>query len=150
MDTTTFLEEAAPCLKPLQVKKREYLSMTDQHTKVLVVDDHQVSRELVCKVLTAAGYAVRAASDGLNAIHHMEQVQCDVVLTDLSMPQLDGLDLLTKIRDRWPESRVVVHSDLLTWRAARLARVEGAYACLCKSNITAQLLKTIAAASAVT
>ena len=116
-------------------------------TKVLVVDDHAPSRELFCQVLTSAGYAVRAAQDGLNAIRHMEETRFDVVLTDISMPQMDGLDLLAEIRDRWPDSRVVVHSDLLTWRVARVARVEGAYACLSKSVNTAQLLKTIASAS---
>ena len=97
-----------------------------QHTKVLVVDDHEPSRDLFCTALTSAGYAVRAASDGLNAIRHLEETRFDVVLTDVAMPQMDGLELLTKIRDRWPESRVVVHSDLLTWRVARLAKVEGA------------------------
>jgi CheY-like chemotaxis protein len=120
--------------------------MTDQPTKVLVVDDHELSRNLFCEVLTSAGYAVRAASDGLNAICRMEETQFDVVLTDICMPQMDGLELLTKIRDRWPDSRVVVHSSVLTWRVARLAKVEGAYACLSKSD-TAQLLKTIASAS---
>ena len=118
-----------------------------QHTKVLVVDDHEQRRDRFCEVLTSAGYAVRAASDGLNAIHHMEETRFDVVLTDLSMPQMDGLELLTKIRDRWPDSRVVLHSNQLTWRVARLARVEGAYACLPKSDNTIQLLKTIASAS---
>ena len=121
--------------------------MTDQPTKVLVVDDHAQSRELFCEILTSAGYAVRAASDGLNAIRHMEETRFDVVLTDVSMPQMDGLELLTQIRDRWPDSRVVLHSNQLTWRVARLARVEGAYACLSKSNNTTQLLNTIASAS---
>ena len=122
--------------------------MTHQKcTKVLVVDDHEPSRELFCTALTSAGYAVRAASDGLNAIRHLEETRFDVVLTDVCMPQMDGLELLTKIRDRWPDSRVVVHSNRLSLRIARLALVEGAYACLSKSDKTAQLLKTIASAS---
>ena len=122
--------------------------MTHQKcTKVLVVDDHEPSRELFCEALTSAGYAVRAASDGLNAIRHLEETRFDVVLTDVFMPQMDGLELLTKIRDRWPDSRVVVHSNGLSLRVARLALVEGAYACLSKSDKTAQLLKTIASAS---
>ncbi len=122
--------------------------MTHQkNTKVLVVDDHELSRDLFCEVLTSAGYAVRAASDGMNAIRYMEETRFDIVLTDFAMPQMDGLELLTEIRDRWPESRVVVHSDLLTWRIARLAKVEGAYACLSKSSNTTELLKTIASAS---
>ena len=115
--------------------------MTDQPAKVLVVDDHELSRELFCKVLTSAGYAVRAASGGLNAIRRMEETRFDVVLTDVAMPQMDGLELLTEIRDRWPDSRVVVHSSLLT------PDVEGAYACLSKSHNIDQLLKTIASAS---
>jgi len=121
-----------------------------QHTKVLVVDDHEQRRHRFCEVLTSAGYAVRAASDGLNAIRHLEETRFDVVLTNVVMPQMDGLELLTKILDRWPDSRVVVHSDLLTHRVARLAKVEGAYACLTKSYDTAQLLKTIASASSTT
>jgi CheY-like chemotaxis protein len=96
--TTTFLRRP-PALEILQVRRRVF-SMTDQPTKVLVVDDYELSRELFCEVLTSAGYAVRAASDGLNAIRHMEETQFDVVLTDIAMPQMDGLELLTKIRDR--------------------------------------------------
>jgi two-component system capsular synthesis sensor histidine kinase RcsC len=122
--------------------------MTHQkNTKVLVVDDHEQSRNLFCEVLASAGYAVRAASDGMNALRRMEETRFDIVLTDFAMPHMDGLELLTEIRDRWPESRVVVHSNLLTWRVARLAKVEGAYACLSKSPNTAQLLETIASAS---
>jgi CheY-like chemotaxis protein len=116
-------------------------------TKVLVVDDHEQSRNLFCETLTSAGYAVRAASDGLNAIRHMEETRFDIVLTDVSMPRMDGLELLAEIRDRWPGSRVVVHSSMLIGRVSRLARLDGAYACLSKSHNTAQLLKTIASAS---
>ena len=116
-------------------------------TKVLVVDDHEQSRNLFCEALTSAGYAVRAASDGLNAIRHLEETRFDIVLTDVSMPRMDGLELLAEVRDRWPESRVVVHSNMLIGRVSRLARLDGAYACLSKSHNTAQLLKTIASAS---
>jgi CheY-like chemotaxis protein len=121
--------------------------MTDQRTKVLVVDDHAQSRDLFCEVLTSAGYAVRVASDGLDAIRHMEETRFDVALTDISMPQMDGLELLAQTRDRWPESRVVVHSSIMTERVLRLTRLEEAYACPSKSYDTAQLLETIASAS---
>ena len=122
-------------------------SMTGQRLKVLVVDDDERSRELFCEILTSAGYAVRAASDGLNAISQMEVSRFDIVLTDFSMPGMDGLELLVEIGNRWPESRVVVHSNMLPRRVSRLARLEGAYASLSKPRKAAQLLKTIAAAS---
>ena len=124
--------------------------MTHQkHTTVLVVDDHAVSRERYCEVLTSAGYAVRAASDGLNAIRHMEETRVDVILTDISMPEMDGLELLAVIRKRWPDSRVVVHSSAVMGGLAPLALLQGAYACLSKSCTIGQLLETIASASMV-
>jgi len=97
------------------------------------VDGHAQSRERICDVLLSASYTGQAASDGLNAIRHMEEARFDVVLADVSMHRMDGLDLLAEIQDRWPESRVVVHSSMLTGKISRLARLEGAYACLSKS-----------------
>ena len=60
-----------------------------------MVENYAQSRDLFCEVLTSAGYAVRVAPDELNAIRHMEETRFDVVLTDISMPQMDGLELLT-------------------------------------------------------
>jgi DNA-binding NtrC family response regulator len=77
----------------------------------------------------------------------MEEARFDVVLTDFAIPQMDGLELLVEIRNRWTKSHVVLHSRVLTWRVARLARLEGAYAWLSKPHKAAHLLKTIAAAS---
>ena len=75
----------------------------------------------------------------------MEKTLFNVVLTDVCMLQMDGLKLLTKIHDRWPSSRVVVHSGINV-RVARHAKAEGAHAFLSKSDTTAQLLNTIASA----
>ncbi len=121
--------------------------MKNQSIKVLVVDDEEQIRGLFCTVLRSAGYVVRAATDGLTAIRHMEDTRFDIVVTDVCMPRMDGLELLAEVRDRWPESRVVVHSSMLTERVSRLARLEGAYACLPKSHDIAQLLKIVASAS---
>lgn len=87
--------------------------MSDHRTKVLVVDDDEPTRELFCRILTSAGYAVRTALDGLRAISYMEETQFHVVLTDFDMPRMDGLKLLVEIRNRWPETRVVLHSNVL-------------------------------------
>ena len=121
--------------------------MKNQSIKVLVVDDEEQIRGLFCTVLRSAGYVVRAATDGLTAISHMEDTRFDIVVTDVCMPRMDGLELLAEVRDRWPKSRVVVHSSMLTERVSRLARLEGAYACLPKSHDFAQLLKIVASAS---
>ncbi len=123
------------------------LSMTDQLLKVLVVDDDEGSREVFCKLLTSAGYDVQSAYDGLDAIRHMEKTQFNVVLTDVCMPHMDGMELLTTIRDRWPDSRVIGQSGIVNVQVAGHAKAEGAHAFLSKFAGTAELLNTIASAS---
>ena len=121
--------------------------MTDQRPMVLVVDDDEGTREVFCKLLTSAGYTVHSAFDGLDAIRHLEKTQFTVVLTDVCMPHMDGMELLTKIRDRWPDSRVIVQSGIVNVQVAQHAKAEGAHAFLSKSAGTAELLSAIASAS---
>ena len=109
------------------------------------MDDDEGTREVFCKLLTSAGYTVQSANDGLEAIRHLEKTQFNVVLTDVC--HMDGLELLTKIRDRWPDSRVIVHSGIVNVQVAQRAKAEGAHAFLSKSAHTAELLNTIASAS---
>ena len=123
------------------------LSVTDQVSKVLVVDDDEGSRAVFCKLLTSAGYAVQSAYDGLDAIRHMEKTQFNVVLADVCMPHMDGMEFLTTIRDRWPDSRVILHSGIVNVQVGRHAKAEGAHAFLFKSVGTAELLNAIASAS---
>ena len=110
------------------------------------MDDDEGSREVYRKLLTDAGYAVQSAYK-LDAIRHMEKTQFNVVLTDVCMPHMDGLELLTTIRARWPNSRVIVQSGIVNVQVARHAKAEGAHAFLSKSAGTAELLNTLASAT---
>jgi DNA-binding NtrC family response regulator len=121
--------------------------VTEQLPKVLVVDDDLGSREVFRKLLTSAGYAVQLAYDGLDAIRHMEKTPFNVVLTDVCMPHMDGMELLTQIRARWPDSRVIVQSGIVNVQVAGHAKAKGAHAFLSKSAGTVELLNTIASAS---
>jgi DNA-binding NtrC family response regulator len=75
---------------------------------VLVVDDDPVARASLALVLRRAGHAVRAVSDGLEALLSIEARRPDVVVTDLRMPHVDGLELLRRIEARWAGLPVVV------------------------------------------
>jgi CheY-like chemotaxis protein len=66
--------------------------------RVLVVDDRAISRELIRTVLEHAGYAVSEACDGGEAVRVALQVQPDLVLLDLQMPNLDGSGALELFR----------------------------------------------------
>ena len=66
--------------------------------KVLIVDDDELQRQLLAETLTGEGYQTRTAEDGLAALDAMEPFQPDVIITDLNMPRMDGIEFITELR----------------------------------------------------
>ncbi len=66
--------------------------------QVLVVDDDDVVREQLVGLLTRSGYAVRGVSSGTDAVLHLSTGNCQILLTDWQMPDVDGLDLCRHAR----------------------------------------------------
>jgi len=100
--------------------------MVNAHSRVsnwvvLVVDDEPDSIHLVTDVLNFYGATVYGAKDGQEALEMLERIMPDVVLTDLSMPNMDGWTLLSKIRE---------HSDLGDLPVVALALPENVNAAL--------------------
>jgi DNA-binding NtrC family response regulator len=75
---------------------------------ILIVDDEEVVRRSHLRSLADTGCHTEAAEDGHQALRVMELHPFDVVLLDLRMPGLDGMDVLKTIKERWPDSEVVV------------------------------------------
>jgi len=79
------------------------LDMTDPDRRsVLVVEDEPPIRLLLEDGLTTEGYAVRTASDAGEALSLLQSSSSDVVLLDLMLPGMNGLELARRIRERWP------------------------------------------------
>jgi len=77
--------------------------------RILIVDDHPLTREALSSLLGAHGFDVcGSASDGAQAIVEAARLRPDVVLLDLSMPGLDGLSALPRLREAAPDTEVVV------------------------------------------
>jgi putative two-component system response regulator len=90
--------------------------------KVLVVDDEPRLRRVLVRLLDGEGFACREAGSGVEAIAVLEQESFPLVISDIRMPQMDGVTLLKEITRRWPETGVVV--------VTAVAEVESAVACL--------------------
>jgi len=86
--------------------------LADPKIRVLIADDHAVVREGIRHVLSAdSGFdVVGEASNGAQAVLLAEDLQPDVVVLDLSMPQLSGLDAAVRIREVVPDARILVLS----------------------------------------
>ena len=76
--------------------------------QILVVDDDSSTRRLIAGLLKAEGYTVTEAADGFEALERVEQKRFDLVLVDVWMPRMTGLDLLARLRERAPCPKVVV------------------------------------------
>ncbi len=70
---------------------------------VLVVDDESIIAQLIADVLGGEGYDVDTAPHGVAALERLEQRTYDVVLSDLRMPELDGLGFFHEIEQRYPD-----------------------------------------------
>ena len=101
-------------------------------TRVLVVDDEEDAREMLAAILTQAGFDVDDAADGFAALSKVSRYRPDVVVTDLRMPGMTGVDLLQRIRRIHGDVPVILATGLETWDLCTAAEAYGAVTCLVK------------------
>ncbi len=94
--------------------------------RIVVVEDDKVQREIISDILEQAGYEVCAQSGGVEALEVLEDGPCDILLTDMKMPGMDGLELLQRAKQRCPALDVVVMTAHATIKTAVTAIKEGA------------------------
>jgi DNA-binding NtrC family response regulator len=118
-------------------------TVLERRDRVLVVDDDADAREVIAIVLAQAGYAVDVANDGFDAIGKVPAVEPDLVLTDLQMPGMHGLDLIDNIRKIDGDLPVVLATGVETRDLVTNPSLYGAVACLEKPLDLDQLFWTI-------
>jgi len=112
--------------------------------KVLLVDDSGLARRSTRRVLEEAGYAVVEAEDGLSALEQFALEKPDVVLLDLVMKGMYGLDVLQKLRELDPVARVIVISADIQTSSREKVLSAGAAAFINKPAAPGQVVKTVA------
>lgn len=88
----------------------------------LIVDDEPRLRQVLVHLMRNDGFSCLEASNGEEALEHLQQTPISLVMSDLRMPKMDGLELLRRIRGRWPDTAVVM--------ITAVADVEVAVSCL--------------------
>lgn len=95
--------------------------------KILVVDDDQGIREFLEIMLGREGYDVTCSDDAIKALNRCKKENYDLILTDLKMPKVDGIDFLKAVKDVCPETMVILMTAYASPETAVSAMKEGAY-----------------------
>ncbi len=113
-------------------------------SKLLVVDDEPAIRNFLVRILEREGYEVQDASDGRDALRHLEAAVFDLLLTDIKMDHLDGVELLAEARRRYPDLAVILLTGHATVDSAVAALRQGAYNYLLKPVKNQDILAAVA------
>lgn len=116
-------------------------------TRVLVVEDNEPFREFIYSILrmSAALEVVGEASDGLEAVDKSEELQPDLVLLDIGLPCLNGIEAAKRIRKLAPRSKIVFLSQESSADVVRYALSLGAMGYVPKRNASCDLLAAVEA-----
>ena len=110
---------------------------------ILVVDDEEALRTVLSSELSGEGYQVESAGDGDEAISIIEKKQFDLVLLDIKMPKMSGLDAITSIKSITPATQVIMLTSYDLDENIRTAMNRGASGYLLKSCTPVEIIDAI-------
>jgi DNA-binding NtrC family response regulator len=114
--------------------------------KVLIVDDERVALKNLEYIMKKEGYEVVSTQSGSNAIRYLDEQQFDVVLTDMRMEKVDGMQVLKKCRERQPDTEVIMITGYATLEAAVETMKHGAFSYIAKPFKLDEVRKAVAEA----
>jgi DNA-binding NtrC family response regulator len=91
--------------------------------KILIVDDEEMMRSLLEKILKREGYNVIAAEDGVQAVEILKKEDVSLVISDMKMPRMDGFELLKYVKQEYPNVGIIImtaYGDTYTVKDALL------------------------------
>jgi PAS domain S-box-containing protein len=127
----------------LAIKVREVLGQPETLGKILVLDDDDAVRGLLQQALSEAGFEVMSAREGREGMRLVAQHPFDVVLTDLIMPDQEGIETIRKLRRDYPSIRIVAMSGAMDSVYLKAAELLGAHVSLRKPIDCQDLVRTI-------
>jgi CheY-like chemotaxis protein len=128
----------------LAVKVRAELGPQKRMKRILVVDDHAEVRSFIRAALESDDYGVAEAADGKQAMRHARSLPVDLVITDLVMPEQEGIETIRALRRELPDIRIIATSGAFNGQFLGTAKLLGANGALSKPFSPEALLAEVA------
>lgn len=116
---------------------------TGHNQQILVVDDEDELRNLLCRMLAAEGYHISSATNGEEAIDKIQRQSFDLALLDIQMPLMNGIQVLKFIKEKSPSTRAIMLTGYAELKFAMEAREHGARDFISKPFKIDDILTTI-------
>jgi len=131
--SASYRPSRAPSMRPRpSIVPEPVGQIKERPTRVLLVDDEPTVRRSLARVLMSVGFDVITAEDGQAALALLEQGMVDVMLVDMLMPRMGGMDLLNRVKAEHPEVEVIMMTAFANVDDAVMAVKNGAYDFLTK------------------
>jgi two-component system response regulator HydG len=75
---------------------------------IVVIDDEDIVRTSCSRTLVPEGYTVHLFKNGFDGLALLDKEPVDLVLTDLKMPEIDGIEILRRVKEKWPRIEVII------------------------------------------
>ncbi len=110
---------------------------------VMVVDDESFIRQILTRIVSREGYQVHQASDGVDALQTLAKTPCQIVISDIKMPNMDGIELLDQIRGKHPMISVILVTAYAGEYSMQDALAAGADAFITKPFKNVEIAETL-------
>ena len=111
--------------------------------RVLIVDDEEIVRLSCRRILVPEGYEVKSAGSAVEGLAMLADGPVDVVLTDLKMPDTDGIEVLKRVKEEWPDTEVIMITGYQTINTAVQAIKLGAFDYIEKPFVPNDIIEAI-------
>jgi DNA-binding NtrC family response regulator len=122
--------------------------MTTEQTTILILDDEPIVSKRLKPSLEKQGYAVEAYTRSADALERIKDKQFNIVITDLKMEGVDGMQFLTEVKERYPDTEVIVITGFATMATAKESFNKGIFDFLAKPFKLGEISEVIAKAEA--
>lgn len=122
--------------------------MTTEQTSILILDDEPIVSKRLKPSLEKKGYEVETFTRSADALNRITERRFDIVVTDLKMEGVDGMQFLTEVKEKYPKTEVIVITGFATMATAKESFTKGVFDFLAKPFKLGEIAEVIAKAEA--